>query len=728
MCLGSVFCNFLESPCKLLYHMHADGAEVLRGKSPVEERLAEVQRLLGELDTQSHHHGNSVLRLSDEVEMMSPVFYAVLLVSPQQPLDNIRVLNETWAGGVASKDIAFFVQSEEEDMRTEGTLKVEGHKNGIHQLTSSNLPEVQVLNYLCQNKLNSSKWFFIGNGDLYVKTHSLETYLMEVDALHYHYGYLGKPIKRDPIGRVCMPGPGSVLSHMTMQEVCLKISECASLKPVTDCVLGECTRRLVPWLQCNKEGNPHSLFLKFDGAKRGPITEQKHRDILDVALTVYPVSDPKLMYAVHQLMVGERLNASYYHLQQIKASLDLMDDLLPQADIHTHQVKQEASITREDIVTWKLVSNNLLMSEEERAPSVKIPSVWKHEFNSLIDKCKDYLSTWEEGSYTFKRIVNAYFRVVPATGVDYIIDFEGKEGKTEDEFSLAAKHFRVSLSRRLNSLEVNPALMKAAGVELKHVTVAVVMTTEYIEQFQGFMSRLEKLLDYDQKIDLLLVNMKSKKRGKEKSSSVRSTLSHYETKYPQTTFTVLDSPTIVSREHGVSLVIRELRPSDIVFLADLDIEFDIGFLERCRSLPLQGQQAYFPIPFSEANPSLLREINHEKMEDAISEHSGHWLTESKSVACLYAADVLVAAQQARGKGIPNSIAMGDVYQTLVGKGYEVIRATDKGLRLKYDGGRECKGRLVGEGEDECSDGDYVDLYSRTQLSALFFDHEGGDKF
>ena len=706
--------------------------DILTGKSPVEARLAEVKRLLGEVEPHNHgNHEQHVMKLSDEVDVRAPVFYAVI-VSSAQPLDDVvRMLNETWAGDMTPSDITFFVQSQRE-AEIPGT--VEGKLTNVHHLTSLDiLAEIQVLKYICEHKLNSTKWFFIANDNLYVKTFALERYLMEMDALHYHYGYLGKPIKREPIGRVCMPGPGSMLSYTAVEEVCAKIGECEKHKPVTDCVLGECICRQVPRLQCNREGNPHNLFLKFDGGKRGPITEQKHREILSGAVTVYPVSDPKLMYAIHQLMVAEKLNSSHHQLQQIKASLELMDDLLPQADIDAHQENQKASLTREDIISWKLVSNNLLLSEEESTPVVNPPAVWRNEFDSLIGKCKDYLSTWEEGSYTFKRIVNAYFRVIPQTGIDYIIDFEGNEVNSEEEFS-TSKHFRVTLSRQLNSLEVDPVLMKATGVNSKHVTIAVVMTMEHLVQFKSFMARLEKLLNFDQKIDILIVNMKSRQGGKEKSTSVmdvvKSSLDFYKSKYPKASFSVMDSPALLSQEHGISLVIRELRPNDIVFLADLELEFDSGFLERCRSIPLQGQQVYFPIVFSKAEPSLFRETNHETLEDAISANSGEWLTLSNSVACLYAADILAAAQQTGTRGIPNSIATGDLYVTLVEKGYEVIRTTDKGLRWRYDGGRECKGQLIGEGKGECGNNirDYSELYSRMQLSALLFDHEAVDKF
>ena len=721
-----------------------------KGKSPVEKRLAEVQRLLEKMEPQPRHHDNMVHRLLEEVEMRSRVFYSIIVPAAassqetlRQQMDMVRVLNETWAGDVQSADIAFFIQGEERETMDDnqlGQLRGKDFPNNVHQLTSSNLAaELQVLRYLCQHKLNSTKWFFIASSDLYVKSNAFEDYLTEVDALHYHYGYLGKPIKRDPIGRVCMPGTGSVLSHQTLQEMCSKLDDCELLQPLTDCVLGECIRRLVPRLQCNKEGRPHELFVRFVEGKRGPITEQRHRVILDKALIIYPVSDPKLMYAIHQQMAAGRLNQSQYVLQETKNSLDQMDDLLPQTNIHSQQDIQETAVDRDDVTSWKLINGNLLMSEEEGAPALKIPAVWKKELDILIGKSMEYLASWdEETNYSFKRIVNGYYQINPQTGIDYIIDFEGKQAaaQSEDDFSLPAKHFRVALSRKFDSLEINPVLLRVPGVEEKHVTIAVFMiAAEHDEKFQNFMKMLKRVLEHDQRVSLILVKMSSNNERVQKKSTTasvpdpRSIISLYETKYPQVSFTVLDSPTLLSRDHGIALVIRELRPNDIVLLADLNSEFDSGFLERCRSIPLQGQQVYIPIFFSKADPSLLQAIEHEVIADSISEHSGHWMVRSNSVICLYAGDVLAAAQQPGAKGIPSSVNVDEMYRALIEKGYEVVQATDKGLWRVYDEGEKGCGRMVGEEVCSGDNGqDYAELYTKMQLSVALFDHEGEDKF
>ena len=478
---------------------------------PVDERLARVQKLLEKLEPQLDPHDshiNTVLQFPGKLEVTkSHVLYSVIIPGTatggedyqdwNTEFDTIRLLNETWAGDIDSPDIAYFIQGGESAINNYNRLKSQDLPGNIHRLKSSNqTAELHVLRYLCEHRLNSYKWFFISNSNVYVKTHSFEDYLTEIDALSNHYGYLGKPIKRDPIGRICMSGPGSVLSQQAMKDVCHKLEDCNRLHYHTNYILGECIRRHIPHLQCNKEGEPHELFLRYFTAKGGRITEQRYRDILDKALTLYPVSDPKLMFAIHQLIVAERLSQSQYLLQAIKHSLDQISDLLPHINTHTKQDASKTIINRDNVMKWKLINSDLLMSEEERSPALRVPAVWTKELSILKENCLEHLTSWKEDGkgFSLKRILNSYYRVNPHVGIDYIINFEGRPAvvdKSAGDFSLPAKHFRVSLSRRFDILQVNPVQLRANGVEEIHVTIAVFMTVEYTKKFPHFMEMLK---------------------------------------------------------------------------------------------------------------------------------------------------------------------------------------------------------------------------------------------
>ena len=464
---------------------------------------------------------------------------------------------------------------------------------------------------------------------------------------------------------------------------------------------------------------------------QGSITEKANAHKLDAALTVFPISDAKMMYNIHQFVVGRALNTSQHEMQSLKWSLDRMTELLPRSDqgLQTSYGEHEVEMSStDDIVSWKLVNHDALLSDEENTPTREVPGVWQSELEVMMDTAVQYLNVWADSEYFYKRIVNAYWRVDPMAGIYYIIDFEASKSGNGESAALLDRH-RVTFTRSLNPPEVSPPQSLVSSRQ--HVNIVVCLSSEHTGRLQQFMSRLETVLEHDQRINLVAVQMRSaaerqKPRRTQNVIDAKSILSLYRTKYQSASFTVLDSPALLSRSHGIAVVLRESRPSEMLFLADLDLEFDESFLDRCRSLPLQGQQAYYPVVFSQSSPSVLASLNHSLLEGSVSRHSGHWLVGSYSTACVYAADLLAASTQSELKGIINEVDTLEVYKTLVERGYEIIRGPDKQLKRVYSTERSCDLDLIGLMHDSCKvKGDsHKPQYLQTQLSALLFDHEG----
>ena len=471
----------------------------------------------------------------------------------------------------------------------------------------------------------------------------------------------------------------------------------------------------------------------IDTDLRSSVTDKTNAGSLHSALTLSPVPDTKTMYGVHQGVVGSRLNATQHKMHTLKWALDRMSELLPSSSRHTlaaPSVQGGGSdvVSVDDIVSWKLVDREKLLSDDEFTPTRDIPGVWKSELDAMMDKSVQYVSTKEDTQLVFKRVVNAYWRVNPMSAIHCIIDFETSRPQTAED-KPQANRYRITFSRPLNPPEISHTLPPVEA----HVKIVVCFTSEYVERLQGFLHRLESTLDRDQRVSLVAVQMRSgaeKQKPWHSRSTVdpKSLFSLYHSKYQMASFTLLESPALLSRSHAISITLRESRPSEILFLADLDLHFDEAFLERCRSLPLQGQQTYFPIVFSLRNPALLTSLNHSLIEGSVSQHTGHWMVNSYSVACAFAADILtLSSQSSEAKGVLNEVDMEEVYSALLEKGYEMIRAPDKALKKGYNDGSPCDldliGLTVGEACVAPADSDEPQ-YLQTQLSALLFDHEG----
>lgn len=697
------------------------GAGNLLQSKEVRERLQRYEELMRELHPDSHLSTGPKL-LSEETLMKDPVHYAVMVTQMTPFPDTLDTLSNTWAGGVSENRVSYYL-SHRDDTDDQGDTKTPKTRSDVVKLSTEVLDEVQVLKHICKHRLNSTKWFFIGYDTVYVKTQELESYLLTLEDSQDRLPYLGKPVKREPVGRLCLPGPGTVLSYQALTEVCPRLSGCEGMREEelkTDCALGECVHRLLPDVQCNKEGYPQNLFLRFDAGKKGPIIDPKNKVVLNRALTVYPVSDFKLMYNIHQLVVGRRLNESQHLVQELKQTANQMTALLPRSETGHAQSDANTLKSRADIVSWQLISNSRLMVQESDDPAIKTPELWKQEVEVLSSRAVEYLSVLqEEQPLVLHKIVNIYWRHHPIKGVEYIVDFEA-ESQQEDNPTFS--RFCAYLSRSYSPLQVSP--LQPQVKESKRVTIALVVTADQLDTLETFMKQLARVLDQDQRLDLIVVRMRTERdrqqAKKDTTDSALDTLLHsYETKYLRASFTAVDSPYILSRSHGLALVLHEIKPTDILFLADLYLTFNTSFLERCRSLPLQGQQAYYPIPFAMNSNGI-----------AVSSELGHWLVKSHGVGCVYAADILSSIQTAEGKGIPKEIDSEKLYKRLLLRDYELIRSVDSGLwRQRPSSASGCELDLVGEEKEVCEEAQpYAVLRDRAHLSEMLFDHEREQKF
>ncbi len=656
--------------------------------------------------------------LSDVAAMKEAVYYAVIMTDGQSS-EMVETLNITWARDIPKARVSYHVPPSLSLKRGEEKLSHSMEMNNVVEVhPTQELREIQVLAYLCEHKINLTKWYYIGYDSAYVRTDELESYLHTLEAIQDQSPYLGKPIKRDS-GRVCLPATGTILSYLALTQLCPKLTYCMHGHLDPEYALGECIQKQLPNIQCNKEGHPQNLFLKFDGSKKGPIIDPKNWRALDQALTVYPVVDPKLMYNIHHYVLSRRLNQSQLSVQELKQSMDTMESFLPQLSLKSDNGGEIMSV--EDTPSWHLINKNVLMSRDYYSPALQVHPVWKREIDMLVKRSMNYLHSLREAEkvLVFSRIVNAYWRLLPLKGMDYIIDFEAKE-----EVTSQFHRFRVSLSRSFVPVEISPVQPQVK--ESKKVAIVLVMSSEHEELFKDFMKQLSQVLDRDERVELIVVTMKSKQqeRGNKLDSRLDSIIHPYEARYLRASFKVLHSPYLLSRSHGLSLALRELRPNDVLFLADIYMEFDAAFLERCRHLPLQGQQVYYPILFAMTGGNVSKTDGAVGVSGHVSSELGHWLMDSYKSSCIYAADVLASIQKAGSKGIPKEVDTGSLYNGLRERGYEIVRSTESGLWRKHSEEGSCLLDFVGDKEVKPDKESYEVLRVKTQLSELLFDHEG----
>ncbi len=652
-----------------------------------------------------------IKRLSEDVAMKDIVYYAVM-ATEQSSAESLKTVKETWGGNAVSKNIEFFAPSDK------GTV----YDNDIITLPVTRPLEIETLNYLCKHKMNETKWFFMSYDNVYVKTEQFEQFLLSLETLPIEFGYIGKPVRRESVnGRVCMTGPGIVLSASVLHQLCPRLNQC--LQDSTDTVLGECIRNQLPYVECVKDLKFHERFLKFDKERKGSVLEAANKNVFERALTVYPVDDSSLMYAIHQTEISRRSSHFQNIVQELTQTLHYMKDLLPSADLRPYKEKVGVAMTEDDIIPWTLISDNQYMSCTEPRPAFKIHTLWKQELDLLSTATVDYINSREEEKYTFSKIGAVYLRQNNQLGTEYMMDIETKLSEAETGYSSPTSRFRATLLRGYGELEVNPVLKRVD--QSQSFSVVVMVTNDYIENFEQFMRNFEEILKITLlKLNLIAVHMETNANA---GGEIDNIISSYSSKHSQTYFKLLKSSHKLSQSHGLALVLQELDPNDLLFISDLNLRFDLEFITRCRWFPIKTQQVYYPIPFMQADPALLSATDHTHFHNEITSHAGHWLVDSNAIACFYAADALAVVKQADDDSniVPEEISVEDLYSQFISSGYSVVRSADKGIRKVFSRGR-CDLDYYGNEHDPCQSlpESYEKLYLKTQLSVLLLDHEG----
>ena len=224
-------------------------------REDVTSRLNDLMRTLNELGATRR---SEVETLAEEVSVKGPVYYAVVM-DGRHSAEQLSVLRETWTENISWRRVGYFIPLEEDrhpqvevvEGATEEDVDEDAHYGEIQHRDTDNVAVVEletrhsdfymdVLSYVCKAKLNETKWFLFAGDDVYVKSRDLEEHLQHYENIP-SFRYLGRPASnRGSANRGCLKGPGTVLSHSALVELCSKIDSCGGSEGEGDRTFGRC--------------------------------------------------------------------------------------------------------------------------------------------------------------------------------------------------------------------------------------------------------------------------------------------------------------------------------------------------------------------------------------------------------------------------------------------------------------------------------------------------------
>lgn len=413
------------------------------------------------------------------------------------------------------------------------------------------------------------------------------------------------------------------------------------------------------------------------------------------------------LHSTHDLITSNNLAGIWNTLEDLYQELDLMNHLLADSvSIPFIPTDEETEEEMGRVTFWELLDYHTHMSLTEAEPVKPVNSMWVKEFDwsvkkvmKLINKPSFNKNDDSNVINVLKKVHSIYWRQESTSKLVYILNIEVQPTLNQVEQGrsklLQAQFKRVFLkdSETLLSLK-------------KPLTIVVASSELYTKELQRFLHMIGNLTKGEHTVSLSLIIVLMGQT----TSATNQILKAFSQKYSSIPFQKLTTTQWLCRGHALSLALQHVRPTDVLFLADIELEFDAIFLERCSVYPRQESLLYLPLPLTRYSHTLQSFMT--KLTGATL--SGHWITQARGLACVYASDILSAVMM-EGKGMPREIHIDIVFETLVKKGLTVMQGPDNHLNRRYAKGL-CGRALIGE---PCSaEGENRDeKYALSQLSA-----------
>lgn len=305
---------------------------------------------------------------------------------------------------------------------------------------------------------------------------------------------------------------------------------------------------------------------------------------------------------------------------------------------------------------------------------------------------------------------------------------EGITRTEKDKGTLYELTFRGESSnefRRLVLFRPFGPLMKVKNerVDTANVPINIIVPlSRRTEKFKHFMHNFREVcVRQDGRVHLTVVYF-----GKEQMSEVRSTLENTSREVNFKNYTLLQLDEEFSRGRGLDVGARAWKGGNVLlFFCDVDIYFTADFLNTCRLNTQPGKKVFYPVLFSQYNPTLIygspEHVPPVEQQLAIKKDTGFWRDFGFGMTCQYRSDFInIGGFDIDIKGWGGEDV--HLYRKYLHSNLLVVRAPSRGLfHLWHE--KHCADELPPDQYRMCMQSKAMNEASHGQLGMLFFRHE-----
>ena len=319
--------------------------------------------------------------------------------------------------------------------------------------------------------------------------------------------------------------------------------------------------------------------------------------------------------------------------------------------------------------SWQYIEDDLVYTSGANVPVSDSSSELENEFKYVITKALQNINEEEDTQLGFNELESAYVRYSSTRGREYILDLSlyGQQGIVKRRINLVRPHMPQVV------------VLPDSGLDGKGIQINFVVPLSRVsKRFSNFMKAYESIcLMNGENVRLVLATY-----GKDDVISVRKSVQEYQEKYPGAEFRVVHGEGQFSRGRALDLGLSVLNRNELAFLCDVDMTFDLPFLNRCRLNTIQGRRVYYPEFFKYYNMDYVYRFKRKPLTYTIKREHGHWATYSYGMLCIYKSDYTAVG------GFDTSIVGWggedvELFNKVFSHRLEILKAPDVSLRHHY---------------------------------------------
>ncbi|XP_063590151.1 chondroitin sulfate synthase 1-like [Penaeus indicus] len=601
---------------------------------PVYDDTSEAFRIIGHDPKKNVHNSDKNL-----------VFVGVMTANMYLG-SRAKAVFETWGKHLPGK-IAFFSS---EASTTDVDIPLI-RLRGVDDSYPPQKKSFMMLKYMADHFADHFEYFMRADDDVYIRPDKLEAFLRSVNSTRAHFiGQAGKG-NQEEFGHLalkddenfCMGGPGVIMSRKTLLQVAPHIRDCLKNLRSTheDVEVGRCVRKYAK-VPCTWSYEMQSiLYHNSSGTEAftGPLKQREvHR-----AITLHPIKNHTYLYRLHYYIQSLNIKSKEAELvrtiRELYKTSEEVGTMMPNLDspakgVFLNHLSTDATLQKwspdleEEVNAWDFVSRAAFCLGDAN-PRHKPTSGMNEGLEDVIRDVMEIINkvSKERGRVIdFKEILYGYIRWHPSHSIEYIIDM--------------LLHYVV-----------------LKGYDFKRVC-----------------------LEGEENVRLVVVSFRPPPGQEDTTENVEALISSLQLDYPDVPMSVLQANTSFARALALELGAGQCEENDLMFFIDVDMTFTPGALDRIRLHTVQGIQIYYPIVFSEFDPSVTRKGSKDETYDhnLIDEEVGYWRAFGFGIVSMYKSELLTAG------GLDTSI-LGwgqedvDLFEKVLKKKIQVFRAADPGL-------------------------------------------------